>query len=103
MPNTIRTQQELLNLLPDNTEGLITAQNLRDFVVTAFSPSAIELNSTIATSFNADGSIVETYSDNSVVTTTFTSNSIVQSYGAPFGKTKTTTFNSDGTISEVIS
>jgi len=35
MPNTIRTEQELLSLFIDNNSGLINAQDLRDFVVSA--------------------------------------------------------------------
>ena len=35
MPNTIRTEQELLALFIDNNSGLINAQDLRDFVVSA--------------------------------------------------------------------
>jgi hypothetical protein len=35
MPNIIRTEAELLALFADNNNGLITAQDLRDFVVSA--------------------------------------------------------------------
>jgi hypothetical protein len=35
MPNTIRTEQELLALFIDNNSGLINAQDLRDFVVSS--------------------------------------------------------------------
>jgi hypothetical protein len=33
MPNTIRTEAELLALFIDNNQGLINAQDMRDFVV----------------------------------------------------------------------
>jgi hypothetical protein len=33
MPNTIRSEEELLVLFPDNNQGLIDAQAMRDFVV----------------------------------------------------------------------
>lgn len=35
MPNTIRTEAELLALFVDNNQGLIDAQDMRDFVVSA--------------------------------------------------------------------
>lgn len=35
MPNTIRTEAELLNLFIDNNSGLIDAQDMRDFVVSS--------------------------------------------------------------------
>jgi hypothetical protein len=61
----------------------------------------MEANETV---FNADGSITETF-DTGVLTTTFSdADTIVETFvGDDYTITKTTTFNSDGSISEVVS
>jgi hypothetical protein len=62
-----------------------------------------KIEESVTTTFNADGSITETYGDGMIKTTTFNSGgSITEVYSSPINKTKTTTFNSDGSISEVI-
>ena len=53
--------------------------------------------------FNTDGSIVETNSNGHTLTTTFGTNTVVEKFVGEKAITKTTTFNSDGSISEVIS
>jgi hypothetical protein len=59
---------------------------------------------TVNTSFNPDGSIVETHPNGMTKTTTFNPNgTITEVYSAPINKTKTISFNADGSISEVIS
>lgn len=55
------------------------------------------------TVFNADGSIVETNSKGETLTTTFGTNTITEKFKGSFTITKTTTFNTNGSISEVIS
>ena len=40
MPDTVRTQDELLALFSDNEKGNITAQFLRDFVVSVYDETA---------------------------------------------------------------
>lgn len=40
MPNTVRTEEELLALFSDNEKGNITAQFLRDFVVSIYDETA---------------------------------------------------------------
>ena len=41
MPDTVRTQAQLLALFADNTSGDISAQDVRDFIVTTFALSSI--------------------------------------------------------------
>lgn len=56
------------------------------------------------TKFNADGSITETNSDGHTLTTTFNADgSITETFVGEKTITKTTSFESDGNISEVIS
>ncbi len=57
------------------------------------------------TVFNADGSITETYSTGTLVTTFAENGDVVETFTATEGQviTKTTSFNADGSISEVIS
>lgn len=56
------------------------------------------------TVFNTDGSIVETGANNEKLTTTFNSNgTITEKLVGTKTITKTTTFNADGSITEVIS
>ncbi len=57
------------------------------------------------TVFNADGSITETYSTGTLVTTLAANGNVVETFTATAGQviTKTTSFNEDGSISEVIS
>ena len=56
-----------------------------------------------STVFNAGGSIVETNGKGETLTTTFGTNTITETFKGSFTITKTTTFNTNGTISEVIS
>ena len=55
--------------------------------------------------FNADGSITETYSTGTLVTTFAANGSVVETFTGTGEQviTKTTVFNADGSISEVIS
>ena len=56
------------------------------------------------TTFNSDGSIVETNSKGEKLTTTFNTNgTITETFVGQKTIVKTTTFNSNGTISETIS
>lgn len=55
------------------------------------------------TVFNTDGSIVETNGRGETLTTRFNGNVITETFKGSFTITKTTTFNSNGSISEVIS
>lgn len=56
------------------------------------------------TTFNANGTITETFSDSSQKVTEFTAGGVVETYTAGAQVlVKTTTFNADGSISEVIS
>ena len=64
-------------------------------------PKRVELESKGTTVFNTDGSVVFTASDGQVSTTTFSGSVITEVLGAPIGLTKTTTFNTDGSITEV--
>lgn len=58
----------------------------------------------MSTIFNADGSITETNSKGETLTTIFNADrSIVQTFVGEKTITKTTTFNTDGGITEVIS
>ena len=55
------------------------------------------------TKFNADGSITETNSDGHTLTTTFNADgSITETFVGEKTITKTTSFESDGNISEVV-
>jgi hypothetical protein len=53
--------------------------------------------------FNPDGSIVETNSDGHITITTFANNQIIETFSGEKIITKTTIFNSNNSISEVIS
>lgn len=65
-------------------------------------PGAITAGS-VTTTFNSDGSILEEYGTGLEVTTTFdTDGTIHEAYSAPIGLTRTTTFASDGAITETI-
>lgn len=56
-----------------------------------------------STVFNADGSITETNSNGETLTIVFNvDGSITETFRGAYTLVKTTTFNSDGTISEVI-
>lgn len=56
------------------------------------------------TTFNSDGSIIETNGKGETLTTTFNSDgSITETFVGDKTIVKTTTFNSDGSISEVLS
>lgn len=56
-----------------------------------------------STVFNDDGSITETNNKGETLTISFGNNTITETFKGKYTLTKTTTFNSDGTISEVIS
>ena len=55
-----------------------------------------------STVFNAEGSITETNGKGETLTISFGDNVITETFKGKYTVTKTTTFNSDGTISEVI-
>ena len=55
------------------------------------------------TVFNIDGSITQTNSAGQTLTTTFGENTIIETFVGEKTIAKTTTFNADGSISEVIS
>lgn len=59
----------------------------------------------MTTTFNSDGSIVETNADGHTLTTIFNENGnvITETFVGEKTITKTTTFNADGSITEVIS
>lgn len=57
----------------------------------------------VETVFNADGSIVQTNAKGEILTTVFgTDGSVTQTFVGEKTITKTITFNSDGSISEVV-
>lgn len=59
MADTVRTLTALQALLPDNTDGDISAQDVRDFLVSAFGPYRVLLSETEITSSVTDETITD--------------------------------------------